>query len=86
MNYIYTVTVWYFKCKLNFSANNGIVCLPENNILSKWTFFQVHQLRTKCPVCKKVLSRHYHMKVHLLTVHKVPDAEIEGLLRSQNIV
>ncbi|KAK3866877.1 hypothetical protein Pcinc_027619 [Petrolisthes cinctipes] len=47
--------------------------------------YQVHQLRTKCPVCKKVLSRHYHMKVHLLTVHKVPDAEIEGLLRSQNL-
>ncbi|RXG55073.1 hypothetical protein Avbf_16154 [Armadillidium vulgare] len=47
--------------------------------------YQVHQQRTKCPVCKKVLSRHYHMKVHLLTVHKVPDSEIEGLLRSQNI-
>uniref|UniRef100_A0A2P2IBL5 Zinc finger and BTB domain-containing protein 44-like n=1 Tax=Hirondellea gigas TaxID=1518452 RepID=A0A2P2IBL5_9CRUS len=45
--------------------------------------YQVHQQRTKCPVCQKVLSRHYHMKVHLLTVHKVPDSEIDSLLRTQ---
>ncbi|XP_050714340.1 broad-complex core protein isoforms 1/2/3/4/5-like isoform X2 [Eriocheir sinensis] len=74
---------------LNYSDGGFPVCKVCGKVFkhqgSLVAHYQVHQLRTKCPVCKKVLSRHYHMKVHLLTVHKVPDAEIEGLLRSQNI-
>lgn len=75
---------------LNFNKGGYPVCKVCGKVFkhqgSLVAHYQVHQLRTKCPVCRKVLSRHYHMKVHLLTVHKVPDAEIEGLLRSQNIV
>lgn len=75
---------------LNFNDGGYPLCKVCGKVFkhqgSLVAHYQVHQLRTKCPVCKKVLSRHYHMKVHLLTVHKVPDAEIEGLLRSQNIV
>ncbi|KAK7065151.1 hypothetical protein SK128_014452 [Halocaridina rubra] len=75
---------------LNFNKGGFPVCKVCGKVFkhqgSLVAHYQVHQLRTKCPVCRKVLSRHYHMKVHLLTVHKVPDAEIEGLLRSQNIV
>ncbi|XP_068203338.1 sex determination protein fruitless-like [Palaemon carinicauda] len=75
---------------LNYNKGGYPVCKVCGKVFkhqgSLVAHYQVHQLRTKCPVCRKVLSRHYHMKVHLLTVHKVPDAEIEGLLRSQNIV
>ncbi|XP_071518074.1 uncharacterized protein [Panulirus ornatus] len=74
---------------LNYNEGGYPVCKVCGKVFkhqgSLVAHYQVHQLRTKCPVCKKVLSRHYHMKVHLLTVHKVPDSEIEGLLRSQNI-
>ncbi|XP_053631011.1 protein abrupt isoform X2 [Cherax quadricarinatus] len=74
---------------INFNEGGYPVCKVCGKVFkhqgSLVAHYQVHQLRTKCPVCKKVLSRHYHMKVHLLTVHKVPDSEIEGLLRSQNI-
>ncbi|CAL4121230.1 unnamed protein product [Meganyctiphanes norvegica] len=77
------LAVSYNECGLPICKICGKVFKHQGSLVAH---YQVHQLRTKCPVCKKVLSRHYHMKVHLLTVHKVPDAEIEGLLRSQNIV
>lgn len=80
---------WWKSLKVKMPISFFCVCVLRISNISllslNLSLLQVHQLRTKCPVCKKVLSRHYHMKVHLLTVHKVPDAEIEGLLRSQNI-